>query len=79
MELVPTLMLPLTKAIDDDKAIESSLHQAVKLGNVAIIRSLIKYSADISTYDNAGNSPLHLAIALENIMVANISQEPLAF
>eukprot|EP00122_Pirum_gemmata_P016893 Pgem_evm1s15805 len=64
---------------DDDKAIESSLHQAVKLGNVAITRSLIKYGADFSTYDNAGNTPLHVAIALENIMVVNTLIKNIAF
>eukprot|EP00122_Pirum_gemmata_P003267 Pgem_evm2s2954 len=64
---------------DDDKTVESSLHQAVKLGNVAIIRSLIKYGADFSIYDNAGNTPLHVAIALENIMVVNALIKNVAF
>eukprot|EP00122_Pirum_gemmata_P010149 Pgem_evm1s9382 len=63
----------------DDKPVASSLHQAVKLGNVAIIRSLIKYGADFSTYDNDGNTPLHVAIALENRMVINALIKNIAF
>eukprot|EP00122_Pirum_gemmata_P003370 Pgem_evm1s3048 len=64
---------------DNNKTVESSLHQAVKLGNVAIIRSLIKYGADFSTYDNDGNTPLHVAIALENIVVVNTLIKNVAF
>ena len=53
-----------------DKEGRSPLHYAVEVGNVAIVKQLIKQKADVNARDSRGVSPLHWAIDNDQTEIA---------
>uniref|UniRef100_A0ACD5TZ12 Uncharacterized protein n=1 Tax=Avena sativa TaxID=4498 RepID=A0ACD5TZ12_AVESA len=51
---------------------ETALHDAVRIGNSSIVKSLLKADPKLAIYPEEGTSPLYLAVSLENIDITRI-------